>query len=195
MAELVYAHALGACPARDGGSSPLQPTIDTLGFKPIIKIGEQHYLKLSDRVRTKSEIAAFLFAKVSADYSASITAQGTALAAACNNLRLRPRRLGQALLGNQTALERLQNAANSAHARNHVIGIVTVKDVRGIVASDFAIADRLRLLNESDIDEILGQYSYFRQMQQQIGRFAEIEYREVAYDILDIYKRKLVAFF
>ncbi len=35
MAELVYAHALGACPERGGGSSPLPPILTVLRKRPI----------------------------------------------------------------------------------------------------------------------------------------------------------------
>lgn len=149
--------------------------------------GESDQLSTIDTeaAKSRSEIAAQLFRKVSVKYPASVTAQAIAIALECQVSEQNPIELCQALVEDNDQLTGLAEMANNIHLKNKTgrknkkFGAptdLTADNISDIVHSDFIGANNVISFEHSELNEILNLYPRYIQP----GRNDERGYSQVA---------------
>ena len=106
-------------------------------------------------------IAASMFARASKEYANSMTAQAAYMAIECQEKRLDPWDLEDALLSDEETLSRLIKYANREHDGNLGKGKLNVgiNRMRKVIATDFMFARAFKEHETSDLQKILTLYS------------------------------------
>lgn len=105
-----------------------------------------------------AEMGARIFIGASGPYASSVTCQSAEITLRCRKANIMPKVLGDAVLQTSLAIETIEFAAENAHKAHGKTVVLARETVKMYIREDFLLAQRMMVLPDEILHEILARY-------------------------------------